>query len=101
MTAAADWKVMLAVIFGVFVALASLLLIAWTFNKGAESTEHSPRLRQAAFAGVAVLYAFWMVFSIIKVILGKESTEVLLGLPGGVLLLWLFWKAASNVRTPS
>lgn len=97
MGAAVDWKVMLTALFGVFVAIASLLLIAWIFNKGAEKTQSS-RLRKASFAGVAALYAIWMVFSVVQVILGKESTEVLLGLPGGLLLLGLFWMAAAKVR---
>jgi ABC-type nickel/cobalt efflux system permease component RcnA len=101
MAAAGDWKVMLAAIFGVFVAISSLLLIAWTFKKGAERTQSSPRLRKAFFAAVAALYAIWMVFDIVKVILGKESTEALRGLPGGLLLLGLFWMVATKVRTRS
>jgi hypothetical protein len=46
MATAEGWKQMLTAILGVFVALASLLLIAWTFYKGAERTQQAPRLRR-------------------------------------------------------
>jgi membrane associated rhomboid family serine protease len=71
------------------------------FNKGAEKTQQSPRIRRGFFAAAAALYAIWMVISFVKVILGKGSIETLLGLPGGILLLWLFSRAANKVRTPS
>jgi membrane associated rhomboid family serine protease len=101
MTTAGDWKLMLTAVLGVFVSIASLLLIAWLFYKGGERTQRSPRLRQAFFVGLVVIYAVWMAISIVKVILGKESTEVLLGLPGGLLLIWLYLRAANKVQTPS
>jgi hypothetical protein len=101
MAAAVDWKELLTAVLGVFVAIASLLLIAWMFNKGTDKTQQSPRIRKGFFLGVAALYALWMMISIVKVILGKESIEVLWGLPGGIFLLWLFAKAAYKVRTPS
>ena len=101
MTAAVDWKLMLTSLLGVFVAIGSLILIAWLFFRGAERTQQSPRLRRAFFVGLAGIYVIWMTISVVKVILGKESSEVLLGLPGGALLLWLFLRAANNVQSPS
>ncbi len=101
MATAAEWKAMLIALLGVFVAIASLLLIAWMFTKGHERTQQSPRLRKVFFAAVAALYAIWMAVGVVKVIQGKESSEVLLGLPGGILLVWLFTRGANRSQTLS
>jgi len=92
---------MLTAILGIFVSIASLLLIAWLFYKGAEKSQQTPRVRRAFFVGMTVIYVASMVIGIFEVIQGKESPQILLGLPGGLLLIWLYLKAAAKFRTPS
>ena len=95
------WKQILPAVVGVFAASASLLLIASAVYQGPEKTQQSRRLRRAFFIFLAALYVVSMIIGIFRVIEGKQSPEVLLGLPGGLILIWLFWSAARKVRPPS
>ncbi len=94
MAISGDWKLILTAILGVFVSIAALLLIAWLFYEGAERTQRSPRVRRAFFVSLASMYSVWMVIGIVQVIRGRDSTEAWLGLPGGLLLIWLYLRAA-------
>jgi hypothetical protein len=48
------------------------------------------------FISMAAIYAVWMGIGIVEVIRGRESKLLLLGLPGGLLSIWLFLRATGK-----
>jgi phosphatidylglycerophosphate synthase len=92
---------MIATVIVVVLALSAFLgLVAWRVYKSAERAERDPRYLRRRLLGMGMLYIGCALFAIANVATGREPIKSLIGLPIGVLFIWMYLRAAIRVKVP-
>jgi threonine/homoserine/homoserine lactone efflux protein len=88
------------IIVAVLASSAFLGWMAWQVFKSAERAERDPRYLRRRLLSMAMLYIGCAVFAIAQVATGKEPIKSLIGLPIGVMFIWMYLRAAIRVKAP-
>jgi len=88
------------IIASVLAATAFLAWMMWRVCKSAERAERDPRYLRRRLFGLGMLYVGCAVYGIAEVVAGREPKEILVGLPIGAALAWLYLRAAIRVKVP-
>ena len=99
-SAAAGPGTIATIIVSVLAASAFLAWMMWRACKSAERAERDARYLRRRLFQLGILYVGCAVYGIEEVATGKEHKEILLGLPIGLTLAWLYLRAASRVKIP-
>jgi hypothetical protein len=74
--------------------------MAWRVFKSAERAERDPRYLRRRLLEMGMLYIGCAIFAIANVATGREPIKSLIGLPIGVLFIWMYLRAAIRVKVP-
>jgi hypothetical protein len=91
---------MIQALIGIFVASAFLVLFLWWGFRSFEKGEKSPKRRRRNIIAVGILYSAIAAYNILRIIVGAEPVKTLIGLPIGLLLIWAYFRGASEVKIP-
>ncbi len=100
-TSAAPSPGMIATIIVVVLASSAFLgWMAWRVFKSAERAERDPRYLHRRLLAMGMLYIGCALFAIAQVATGREPIKSLIGLPIGVMFIWMYLRAAIRVKVP-
>jgi CDP-diglyceride synthetase len=74
--------------------------MAWRVHKSAERAEREPLYLRRFLLGMSLLYGGGAALAVAKVATGREPMKTLIGLPIGVLFIWVYLSAALRVKVP-
>ena len=99
-SAAVSPEVIAAIIVVVLALSAFIGWVAWRVFKSAERAERDPRYLRRRLLGMGILYIGCAIYAIANVATGREPIKSLIGLPIGVLFIWMYLRAAIRVKVP-
>jgi hypothetical protein len=85
---------------GILVFSAMLGWGAFRAAKSADRSSRDPRYRRRQLLLAAAMYAVFVTFGILEIVVNKESPFFALCLTVPLLFLWRLWRAANRVGIP-
>jgi hypothetical protein len=73
--------------------------VRWAAEAGDRAT-NDPRYRRRMLGLCGVVYIVVGIFIIVEVAVRKEPVQVLYGLPIGVIIAWLLFRAVTKTKVP-
>lgn len=91
---------LICVIVGVSVASVLFGWMMFRFAKSMDRAERDPKHKRRILLRSAAIYGFGIVLGVSQVVTGDAPLKTLLALPIPLLIVWMYLRAARQVKTP-